>query len=215
MILSYFSWHMKRIIMAIASDWAKLTDEAKSPYLKMAQDDSERYKEAMKAFTQTDTFKKLERTRKRNHKFRQRLRQKEQKDTMEKESFELFCQDHGGSKAEIEALWNVTDESIKEEYRNKAFENAKTIVTSSRSKRQIKLPSRFEDSSMIKTSSISAFENFIKAKKIETGIECMDKLKSEWKLLSDAEKSQFASNTSVNYKALDVGQEVFDDDSDE
>jgi len=86
---------------------------------------------------------------------------------------------------------------------------------SSRSKRQIKLPSRFEDSSLIKTSNISAFEKFIKAKKIETGIECMDKLKSEWKLLSDSEKSQFASNISVNYKVLDVGKEVFDEDSTE
>ena len=201
---------MKRIMTAIASDWAKLPDIEKSPYLKMAEKDSERYKEDMKTFSQTETFKKLERSRKRNNMFRQRIRKKEKKDSMEKEAFELFCQDHGGSLEEIRELWSLTVDSTKEEYRNKAFEKAKRTVTTSRSKRQIKVPSRFEDSFGINTSNISAFENFIKGKSEVS----MDKLKAEWQIMSEAEKAQFASNTSVSYKVFENSEHVSDSDED-
>ena len=202
---------MKKIITNIASQWSKTSDEEKVPYVKMAQEDSERYKIQMQEFSQTDTFKKLERARKRKHKFNQRVRQKEQKDTMEKDAFELFCQDHGGTKEEIEELWNVTDESMKEDYRIKAFENSRTIITSSRSKRKIKIPSRFDNSvvSSIKTSKISAFENFIKAKTKSGEEPAMDQLKHAWKQLNSEEKSQYFSNTSVDYKALDDGDVFF------
>ena len=210
---------MKKIITNIALQWSKTSDEEKVPYIKMARDDSERYKIQMGEFSQTETFKKLERARKRKHKFRQRVRQKEQKDTMEKDAFELFCQDHGGTKEEIQELWNVTDESMKEEYKTKAIENSKTIITSSRSRRKIKIPSKFDNSVVpsIKTSKISAFENFIKAKNMESTEEIsMDKLKHDWKQMNSEEKSRYLSNSSVDYRALDDGDVFFDlDESDD
>ena len=38
-------------------------------------------------------------------------------------AFELFCQNHGDTDEDIEALWKATDESQKEEYKVKAINN--------------------------------------------------------------------------------------------
>ena len=149
------------------------------------------------------------------------IRTKEVKESISKVAFELFAKEHGGTDEDKKQLWIETDESIKNEYHEKAKNNIKTIVTS-RSSRKIKLPARYGNSVKSSTAGIkptkkSSFDNFVKIKQAQDSKLTLEKLKSEWNLFSDEEKKEFktASMSGMDYKALDEGDLFFNSDEEE
>ena len=92
----------------------------------------------------------------------------------------------------------------------------KTDITS-RSSRKIKLPSRFEDSVTsvrgVKPTKQSSFDNFVKCGQAQDSKMSIEKLRSDWNLMTDEEKLEFRTQTSaVDYRALDCGDLFFDSD---
>lgn len=64
------NWPMKKIVKLLAVNWAKTTQSEREVFVKMSKKDSERYKNQMETFVQSDSFKKIEKTRKRRTKLR-------------------------------------------------------------------------------------------------------------------------------------------------
>ena len=92
----------------------------------------------------------------------------------------------------------------------------KTDITS-RSSRKIKLPSRFEDSVTssrgVKPTKQSSFDNFVKCGQAQDSKMSIERLRSDWNLMTDEEKLEFRTQTSaVDYRALDCGDLFFDSD---
>ena len=84
----------------------------------------------MTLYTKSGSFKNYESIRKRRTKMKHQIRTKEIKENISKVAFEIFANDHGGTEDEKRQLWNETDETIKNEYREKAQNRSKTTVTS-------------------------------------------------------------------------------------
>lgn len=211
------TWPMKRITSSVATLWSKTSPENRAPFIEMAENDSIRYKEQMTQYTKSGSFKKYESIRKRRTKMKHQIRTKEIKENISKVAFEIFANDHGGTEDEKRQLWNETDETIKNEYREKAQNRSKTTVTS-RSSRKIKLPARFEDSVTsscgVKPTKQSSFDNFVRIQQSRDPSLNLESLKSDWNLLTDEEKLKFKTNSTsvVDYKALDDGDLFFDSD---
>lgn len=213
--LQHPGWPMKKIIKVLASNWSKTSEEERQPYKELAKEDSKRYAQQMSTFSQSDLFKKMRKIRNKQVKIKHQIRSQESKNALEKEAFEQFALDHGGTEEEKKLLWNETDDMTKKEYFDKATKLTKVLVTT-RSKRQVKLPSRLTDSSSnslssIKSTNKGSFDQFVKVKKSLDSSLALDKIKAEWNLLSSEEKAKYETSiNAMDYKALDDGDLFFE-----
>ena len=210
------TWPFKKIIQIISKMWLKASEEEKAEFVKLAEADSLRYNQQMSEYMKSDSYKKSVKVRKKKARITKDMRMVEKKGTREKEAFELFAKDHGGSLEDKKLLWSETDDNIKEEYFEKL--NVSKIVTT-RSKRQVKLPSKLSDSvlpkSSVKESKISNFDNFVKSMLKQNPERSFPDLKRLWDQLTETEKLKYSRPSStLNYKALDAGNLFFDDDDD-
>lgn len=217
--LEHPGWPMKKIVKVLAANWSKTSDEERQPFKEMAKEDSQRYAQQMTTFSKSNLFKKMKKIRQKQVKIKHQIRSQETKDTLAKEAFEMFALEHGGTLDEKKALWNETDDNTKNEYFEKASQSAQVLVTT-RSKRQVKLPSKLSESSSsssrIKSKNQGSFDQFVKAKKCQDPALALDKIKAEWNLLSLEEKAKYeTSSNAMNYKALDEGDMFFQDSEDD
>ena len=65
----------------------------------------------------------------------------------------------------------------------------------------------------VKPTKQSSFDNFVKCGQAQDSKMSIEKLRSDWNLMTDEEKLEFRTQTSaVDYRALDCGDLFFDSD---
>lgn len=223
------TWPMKKIMILVASLWKNTSEEGREFFIDKAKCDSDRYKTEMKAFSQTEIYKKHKKLQKKHRRLKQRIKGQTSKEISLQAAFDLFAKDHGGTLEQIKALWDEeTDDIIRNEYIAKAqtlckekIENQTSLgpVLSTRSKRQIKLPSKLSSRSSTISKLRTPFDNFIKARKNSFSKQKISKakmlnlLKTEWQSMNNEDKQKY-SNATVDYKALDEGNIHFDEEED-
>ena len=201
-------WPMKKIMIAIAALWKNTSEQDRQPFLEKAKIDSDRYKDQMKSFVQTEEYQKSRKLQKRHRRIKQDIKGSTSKELLLQGAFDLFAKDHGGTKEEIKSLWEDTSDVIKDEYieKSKSIQtSSKKVVISTRSRREIKVPSRLLDSSSIKTS--TPYDNFVQAhRNLHPGMsknQLTKLLKDDWQGLSAEEKRFYETSAGIDYKALD------------
>ena len=140
----FLGGRLKNIMTVTATLWKNTSKLDLKPFIDKAKSVSDRYKTQMKAFSQTDEYKKQKMLQKRQGRLKQRIKHPTSKELLLQTAFDFFSKDHGGTLEEIKALWDDTDDMIKDEYISKCKINVPVQTT--RSRREIKLPSRFSDS---------------------------------------------------------------------
>ena len=71
---SLCSWPMKKIMVLIASLWKNTSEEGREYFIDKAKCDSDRYKTEMKAFSQTEIYKKHKKLQKKHRRLKQRIK---------------------------------------------------------------------------------------------------------------------------------------------
>ena len=91
-----------------ATLWKNTSKLDLKPFIDKAKSVSDRYKTQMKAFSQTDEYKRQKMLQKRQGRLKQRIKHPTSKELLLQTTFDLFSKDHGGTLEEIKALWVIT-----------------------------------------------------------------------------------------------------------